>query len=85
MLIDPTIVDSCPGEEALRCIQVGLLCLQVNAGDRPTMSSVLFMLSNEATVPSPKQPLITPNSESGTTETTPSSINEVTITAPYVC
>ncbi|XP_049357159.1 G-type lectin S-receptor-like serine/threonine-protein kinase At1g11330 isoform X2 [Solanum verrucosum] len=79
-LIDPTIVDSCPSEEALRCIQVGLLCLQVNAGDRPTMSSVLFMLSNEATIPSPKQPLITPHSDLGTTETTPSSINEVTIT-----
>ncbi|KAJ8545620.1 hypothetical protein K7X08_018203 [Anisodus acutangulus] len=81
-LIDPSIVDSCFGEEELRCIQVGLLCLQVNAVDRLTMSSVLFMLSNEATVPSPKQPSITPNTDSGTTETTPSSINEVTITAP---
>ncbi|MCD9559973.1 hypothetical protein HAX54_018354 [Datura stramonium] len=82
-LIDPSIVDSCPREVAIRCIQVGLLCLQVNAADRPTMSSVLFILSNEATVPSPKQPSITPNSDFGTTETT-SSINEVTITAPDV-
>ncbi|KAJ8549674.1 hypothetical protein K7X08_033381 [Anisodus acutangulus] len=83
-LVDPTIVDSCHSEEALRCIQVGLLCLQVNAADRPTMSSILFMLSNEATVPSPKQPLITSNSDSGTTETSLCSINEVTITEPDV-
>ncbi|XP_059292832.1 G-type lectin S-receptor-like serine/threonine-protein kinase At4g03230 isoform X3 [Lycium ferocissimum] len=83
-LIDPSIVDSCPTEEALRFIQVGLLCLQVSAAERPTMSSILFMLSNEATIPSPKQSLITPNSDSGTTETTASSINEVTITAPDV-
>ncbi|MCD9559971.1 hypothetical protein HAX54_018352 [Datura stramonium] len=80
-LVDPSIVDSCPSEEALRCIQVGLLCLQIDAGERPTTSSVLFMLSNEAMVPSPKQPLITLNSDLSTTEIGSSSINEVTITA----
>ncbi|XP_016497184.1 G-type lectin S-receptor-like serine/threonine-protein kinase At1g11330 isoform X2 [Nicotiana tabacum] len=83
-LIDPTIVDSCTNEEALRCIQIGLLCLQIDAADRPTMSSILFMLSNEGTVPSPKHPLITLTSDSITMETTSSSINEVTITAPDV-
>ncbi|KAH0719339.1 hypothetical protein KY285_015370 [Solanum tuberosum] len=83
-LVDPSIVDSCPSEEALRCILVGLLCLQLNAADRPTMSTILSMLSIEATVPSPKQPFITPNSDLITTETASSSINEVTITAPYV-
>ncbi|XP_019259411.1 PREDICTED: cysteine-rich receptor-like protein kinase 10 isoform X3 [Nicotiana attenuata] len=83
-LIDPTIVDSCTNEEVLRCIQIGLLCLHIDAAHRPTMSSILFMLSNEATVPSPKQPLITLTSKLNTTETTSSSINEVTITAPDV-
>ncbi|MCD9559968.1 hypothetical protein HAX54_018349 [Datura stramonium] len=83
-LVDPSIVDSCPSEEALRCILVGLLCLQLNAADRPTMSTVLFMLSFEAMVPSPKQPFITPNSDSITRETASSSFNEVTITAPHV-
>ncbi|CAN4083898.1 unnamed protein product [Withania somnifera] len=61
-LIDLSIVDTCPKEVALSCIQVGLLCLQVHAVDSSTMSSVLFMLSNEATVSSPKQPSIIPNS-----------------------
>ncbi|XP_027770014.1 G-type lectin S-receptor-like serine/threonine-protein kinase B120 [Solanum pennellii] len=84
-LVDPSIVDSCPSEEALRCILVGLLCLQINAADRPTMPTILSMLSIEATVPSPKQPYITPNSDLITTEIASYSINEVTITAPYVC
>ncbi|TMX04348.1 hypothetical protein EJD97_009539 [Solanum chilense] len=84
-LVDPSIVDSCPSEEALRCILVGLLCLQLNAADRPTMPTILSMLSIEATVPSPKQPFITPNSDLMiTTEIASYSINEVTITAPYV-
>lgn len=84
-LVDPSIVDSCPSEEALRCILVGLLCLQLNAADRPTMPTILSMLSIEATVPYPKQLFITPNSDLITTEIASSSINEVTITAPYVC
>ncbi|XP_016560037.2 G-type lectin S-receptor-like serine/threonine-protein kinase B120 isoform X1 [Capsicum annuum] len=83
-LVDSSIVDSCSSEEALRCILVGLLCLQLNAADRPTMSTILYMLRIEATVPSPKQPFITPNSDSIITEITSSSINEVTITAPDV-
>ena len=57
-LIDPTIIDeSCPSSEILRCIHVGLLCVQDRAIDRPTMLDVATMLSSE-TVPllPPKQP-----------------------------
>lgn len=50
------IIDSRPTAEVLRCIQVGLLCVQDNASDRPDMSLVVFMLSNEFLIPSPKQP-----------------------------
>ena len=42
--------------EALRCIQIGLLCVQEHATDRPTMSAVVLMLSNDSALPSPKQP-----------------------------
>ncbi|KAL3718376.1 hypothetical protein ACJRO7_003502 [Eucalyptus globulus] len=43
--------------QAERCIQVGLLCVQKFPEDRPTMSSVVFMLANEgATLPLPKEP-----------------------------
>jgi len=55
------IVDSLLGQEylaheVLRCIQIGLLCVQEQATDRPTMLKIVFMLGNEETVPSPKKP-----------------------------
>ncbi|XP_019192628.1 PREDICTED: receptor-like serine/threonine-protein kinase SD1-7 [Ipomoea nil] len=56
-LIDPTIEKSVSINEATRCIQVGLLCVQDNAADRPIMSEVVSMLGNESTVLlTPKQP-----------------------------
>ncbi|XP_042520163.1 putative G-type lectin S-receptor-like serine/threonine-protein kinase At1g61610 isoform X4 [Macadamia integrifolia] len=55
--MDSSIVDTCFNWEILRCIQVGLLCVQDSAMERPTMSSVLLMLESEtAIVPNPKQP-----------------------------
>ncbi|KAI3943921.1 hypothetical protein MKW92_025844 [Papaver armeniacum] len=58
LLIDPTILhESTPLVEIFRCIQVGLLCVQECAIDRPTMSTALSMLTSEiATIPTPKQP-----------------------------
>ncbi|XP_026392412.1 G-type lectin S-receptor-like serine/threonine-protein kinase At4g27290 isoform X1 [Papaver somniferum] len=57
------IIDPCLGDalsvsaEALRCIQVGLLCVQQLPDDRPTMSAVVFMLGSENVVlPEPKEP-----------------------------
>ena len=56
-LIDSSVGNSYPASEVLRCIQVGLLCVQERAEDRPTMSSVVLMLSSEtATMPQPKNP-----------------------------
>ncbi|XP_075644731.1 G-type lectin S-receptor-like serine/threonine-protein kinase At1g11330 [Castanea sativa] len=48
-LIDPSISDSCVKYKVLRWIHIGLLCIQDNTDDRPTMSDVLFMLSNDGT------------------------------------
>ncbi|CAN0870725.1 G-type lectin S-receptor-like serine/threonine-protein kinase RKS1 [Linum grandiflorum] len=43
--------------EALRCIQIGLLCVEENAADRPDMLAVVLMLNSETTpVPSPQRP-----------------------------
>ncbi|XP_062087413.1 G-type lectin S-receptor-like serine/threonine-protein kinase At4g27290 isoform X2 [Humulus lupulus] len=43
--------------EAVRCIQVGLLCVQKRPEERPLMSAVLFMLDSEnPSLPQPKQP-----------------------------
>ncbi|CBI38487.3 unnamed protein product, partial [Vitis vinifera] len=56
-LIDETIAEACFLEEISRCIHVGLLCVQESAKERPSISTVLSMLSSEiAHLPSPKQP-----------------------------
>ncbi|KAF6174757.1 hypothetical protein GIB67_031281 [Kingdonia uniflora] len=40
----------------VKCIQVGLLCVQDKPTDRPNTLDVIFMLNNEtATLPAPKQ------------------------------
>ncbi|KAK8675366.1 hypothetical protein V6N13_033435 [Hibiscus sabdariffa] len=59
--VDSTLGDSYPTEEILKCIQIGLLCVQEHATHRPTMSAVVSMLSNEATLPSPEQPAFIEN------------------------
>ncbi|XP_065637566.1 G-type lectin S-receptor-like serine/threonine-protein kinase CES101 isoform X4 [Quercus suber] len=56
-LVDPAISDSCVKYQVLRCIHVSLLCVEDGAIDRPTMSDVLFLLTNESMpLPLPKKP-----------------------------
>ncbi|XVF87616.1 hypothetical protein PTKIN_Ptkin18bG0134400 [Pterospermum kingtungense] len=56
-VMDPAAGDTYHAHEVLRCIQVGLLCVQERAEDRPNMSTVLLMLSSDtATMPQPKTP-----------------------------
>ena len=66
-------------EEVLRCIHVGLLCVQQSPMDRPTMSSVVSMLGSENIVlPQPKPPGYFTEAEPQ--EIHYSSINTMTIT-----
>ncbi|PSR83790.1 Cysteine-rich receptor-like protein kinase [Actinidia chinensis var. chinensis] len=55
-LIDPTLRDSLGSmREIMRCIHIALLCVQENIADRPTMASVVLMLTSFSltlTVPS---------------------------------
>lgn len=56
-LMDPTLEDSCTPKEVMTCVHVGLLCVQDHAIDRPTMSEVVSMLTNENMhLPEPKKP-----------------------------
>ena len=56
-LMDASLEESYVESQVLRCIQVGLLCIQKFPEDRPTMSSVVFMLGTEgAALPQPKEP-----------------------------
>ncbi|KAI9083680.1 hypothetical protein K1719_034381 [Acacia pycnantha] len=56
-IVDPSLRgETCPKHEVLKCIQIGLLCVQEYATDRPTMFEVVSMLDNESTLAPPKQP-----------------------------
>ncbi|CAI0456840.1 unnamed protein product [Linum tenue] len=59
--MDPALEDSCTCKNlVLKCINVGLLCIEQDANDRPTMSQVISMLTSEAAqLPNPKQPAYT--------------------------
>ena len=60
LIIDPRISYQDLQMKILRCIQIGLLCVQEFAIDRPTISKVLSMLSSEISdLPKPKQPAFT--------------------------
>ncbi|XP_050288875.1 G-type lectin S-receptor-like serine/threonine-protein kinase RKS1 isoform X8 [Quercus robur] len=83
-IVDSSITESFVSHEVLRCIQIGLLCVQEDATDRPTMLAILLMLSCETTLPSPNQPAFvfkrpTKDLGSGTGKGF-YSINDVTIT-----
>ncbi|KAL8159784.1 hypothetical protein V2J09_001321 [Rumex salicifolius] len=84
-IVDPSIGDSYRLYEVLKCVQLGLLCVQSEPFERPTMSSVLLMLTNEtATLPQPKPPgfyLGWRHEESETDVNEFVTINQVTITA----
>ncbi|KAF8045753.1 hypothetical protein N665_4467s0001, partial [Sinapis alba] len=45
-MIDPTIKEKYDRNEVIRCIHIGLLCVQENPADRPTMSTIFRMLTN---------------------------------------
>ncbi|KAJ8761500.1 hypothetical protein K2173_001634 [Erythroxylum novogranatense] len=56
-LVDQLLECEFSDTEAMRCIQVGLLCVQQRPEDRPTMASVLLMLDAEDTfLPDPRRP-----------------------------
>ncbi|GLT54805.1 hypothetical protein SLA2020_279720 [Shorea laevis] len=45
-LLDPSLRDSYSRKEVDRCIHIGLLCVQENPAERPTMASIVVMLSS---------------------------------------
>ncbi|KAK4587737.1 hypothetical protein RGQ29_018940 [Quercus rubra] len=85
-LIDSMISEPFFEMEILRCIQVGLLCVQEFAKDRPTLSVVVSILKSEIVdMPHPKKPafierLIALDTESSQRRKCIFSINNVTMT-----
>jgi hypothetical protein len=91
-LLDQSLGASYSRDEVLRCIQIGLLCVQEDPADRPTMASILLTLnSGSVTLPSPQQPgfflysktdmpIKNMESDQSTTKSMPWSVNEASIT-----
>lgn len=83
--MDPELENEASYPMLMRDINVALLCVQENAADRPTMSEVVSMLTNElVALPSPKQPAFSyvrsmQNSNSPESRPQACSVNEVTI------
>ena len=71
-------------EEMVRCIQIGLLCVQDYPKDRPSIEIVLSMLSCDIVeLPVPKQPVFAENGSTrgpnGSTQQNIYSNNELTL------
>ncbi|XP_027364925.1 putative receptor-like protein kinase At4g00960 isoform X1 [Abrus precatorius] len=96
-IMDPTLNNSSQNE-IMRCIHIGLLCVQENVAARPTMASVALMLnSNSLTLPVPSEPAFVVDSRTGsvpdmlssehnsreTNRSIQESVNEASITEPY--
>ncbi|CAN1319162.1 G-type lectin S-receptor-like serine/threonine-protein kinase B120 [Linum perenne] len=58
-MVDESVAESSNPSEVSRCVNVGLLCVQDHATDRPTMAAVVSMLSGEMSLPRPNQPTFT--------------------------
>ncbi|XP_062096106.1 probable leucine-rich repeat receptor-like serine/threonine-protein kinase At3g14840 isoform X1 [Humulus lupulus] len=84
-LVDEVLGESYNESEALKCIHIGLLCVQDFATDRPSMAQVASMLSNQIfDQPQPKQPVFTFQASSGSYDPSTQSgnrcsVNEATV------
>ncbi|KAG7552777.1 Gnk2-homologous domain [Arabidopsis thaliana x Arabidopsis arenosa] len=83
-LVDPTIGESSPSNEAIiRCIHIALLCVQEDPADRPMLPAIVVMLtSNTDTLYVPRAPgfCLSSISEQSTSTSIPYSNNDVSIT-----
>eukprot|EP00253_Pinus_taeda_P027798 PITA_27798 len=79
-IIDAAIIETCDENQAVRCIQVGLLCLQAESSLRPPMSTVTLMLSLDSItgIPDPTKPAFVSSDVSPNTESTSASASNAT-------
>ena len=98
-LLDPSLGVSHSRNAVVRCIHIALLCGQEDPADRPTMATIVLMLSSySVTLPLPKKPAFFPHTrndrempsvvlESDTSKTTSesksSTINDMSISELY--
>ena len=84
-IVDPSLKKLYHPREALKCIRIGLLCVEEDAMNRPSMLAVVFMLSIETEIPFPKKPAFLFRESYNNpdialaVEDEPCSVNEVTV------
>ncbi|KAG5594393.1 hypothetical protein H5410_035625 [Solanum commersonii] len=86
-LIEKSLLESCNKSEALKCINIALLCVQEGPNHRPNMSDVIVMLGGDGTnLPTPNRPAFLIRAHASSTSSSSSdkkyivSNNQVTIT-----
>ncbi|XP_075664733.1 cysteine-rich receptor-like protein kinase 25 [Castanea sativa] len=92
-LLDPTLGDSFSRDEVMRCIHIGLLCVQEDPADRPTMATIVLTLtSGSVSLQAPQQPAffaktdtnipikVLESSDQSASKSMPWSVNEASIT-----
>jgi hypothetical protein len=53
--MDPTLHEVCNADQFMKCVHIGLLCVQDDPNDRPAMSNVITMLDSDTeALPTPK-------------------------------
>ncbi|KAL6197984.1 hypothetical protein ACLB2K_027776 [Fragaria x ananassa] len=79
--MEPCLLESSSTKEILRCMHIGLLCVQEDPGERPTLSDVVVLLGSDSIeLPEPKKPAIfaasriAPIHESSTSSPTPNGL-----------
>ncbi|CAA2975530.1 G-type lectin S-receptor-like serine threonine-kinase At4g03230 [Olea europaea subsp. europaea] len=82
-IVDPILLESCKKSEVIKCINVGLLCVEEDPSNRPTMLNVVFMLSGEiAVLPIPNQPAFVMRKRSSSNQPGLFSNNGLTVSIP---
>nr|CAD1841127.1 unnamed protein product [Ananas comosus var. bracteatus] len=61
-VLDPSLAGRCRSQDVLRCIHIGLLCIQEDPSKRPSMASVVLMLSSLSSPSPPPRPLLSSSS-----------------------
>jgi hypothetical protein len=96
-LVDPSLGDSYSRNEITRCLHIALLCVQEDPNDRPTLTSVVLMLTSfSISLPLPREPssfeqsmtisslpLTELESDQSNIKSKPLSVNDVSITELY--
>ncbi|CAK8577845.1 unnamed protein product [Lathyrus sativus] len=80
-IVDPALNKSYPLAIVLKCLKIGLLCVQEKAMNRPSMLDVVFMLCNETPLGQPQKPAFLFNGSQELQELSMNELTETTVSA----